>query len=151
MVLLEEYIEAYLSTIKYLDDVVSEPAAEFDLSFEQYLIMHKVANGHNVTLSDIVDERQVTRAAISRQIKMLVKKEYVTQEIDPIDRRRLFLRLTDAGYAVEAIVAERVETKFNQWMDSFGERQARYILGCINQFDAAVVSKTRANLRVVRK
>ena len=39
MNLVAKYINAYLSTIKYLNEMVDEPASLYDLSFEQYLIM----------------------------------------------------------------------------------------------------------------
>ena len=105
MQLLDDYIDAYISTLKYLDEVVSEPAAEYGLSFEQYLIMHAIAESYDdITLTDIVEKRKVTRAAISRQIKMLMKKEYVYQETDCHDRRRQILRLTNEGKVVCEVV-----------------------------------------------
>lgn len=90
MELLSQYIDAYLSTLKYLDEVVSEPAADYGLSFEQYLIMHSIADQDGLTLTDVVERRHVTRAAVSRQIKMLLKKEFIYQEPDEMDRRRMF-------------------------------------------------------------
>ena len=55
MELLSQYIDAYLSTLKYLDEVVSEPAADYGLSFEQYLIMHSIADQDGLTLTDVVE------------------------------------------------------------------------------------------------
>ncbi|MBM7616664.1 hypothetical protein JOC36_000197 [Weissella uvarum] len=57
MELLNEYIEAYLSTLRYLDEVIAEPADEYGLSFEQYLIMNQVAKEDGITLSAIVNNR----------------------------------------------------------------------------------------------
>lgn len=113
MELLSEYIDAYLSTLKYLDEVVSEPAADYGLSFEQYLIMHSIAQQDGLTLTDVVERRHVTRAAVSRQIKMLLKKEFIYQEPDTADRRRMLLHLTVTGREVEAIVTKRVENRFD--------------------------------------
>lgn len=41
--LLKEAIDVYLSSLKYLDNFVSEPATKYGLSFEQYLILHTIA------------------------------------------------------------------------------------------------------------
>lgn len=68
MPLVAKYINAYLSTIKYLNEMVAVPAAQYGLSFEQYLIMQGIAQHDGLTLTDIVAKRQVTRAAVSRQI-----------------------------------------------------------------------------------
>lgn len=147
MELLTEYVEAYLSTLKYLDEVVSEPAAEFGVSFEQYLIMHSIAQQDGITLTDIVDRRHVTRAAVSRQIKMLLKKEYVYQTPDDTDSRRMLLHLTDAGVEVETVVTGRVERRFDGWLETFGEEKALKVLEFIRQFDERVVSKTKAKVK----
>ncbi len=145
--LLNEYINAYLATLKYLDEVISEPADEYGLSFEQYLIMHSIAECDGITLTDIVASRHVTRAAVSRQIKMLLKKEYVYQEADAKDRRRMLLHLTEGGLAIEEIVTQRVTDCFDGWVEAFGEERARDILQFIQRFDEKVVSKSRAKAR----
>ncbi|WP_446002621.1 MarR family transcriptional regulator [Weissella viridescens] len=147
MDLLNEYIDAYLSTLKYLDEVISEPADEYELSFEQYLILHNIAQKDGLTLSDIVDNRSVTRAAVSRQIKMLLKRDYVYQEPDENDRRRMLLHLTEEGIEVEKVVTRRVETRFQGWVEVFGQTTAQNILEFIRTFDDKVVSKTKARSR----
>lgn len=147
MELLSEYIDAYLSTLKYLDEVVSEPAADYGLSFEQYLIMHSIAQQDGLTLTDVVERRHVTRAAVSRQIKMLLKKEFIYQEPDTADRRRMLLHLTVTGREVEAIVTKRVENRFDGWVQAFGEEQAHKVLAFIRQFDDKVMSKTKAKIK----
>ncbi|WP_419155217.1 MarR family winged helix-turn-helix transcriptional regulator [Weissella minor] len=147
MELLNEYIDAYLSTLKYLDEVISEPADEYGLSFEQYLIMHNIAQKDGLTLSDIVDDRKVTRAAVSRQIKTLLKRDYVYQEPDEDDRRRMLLHLTETGIEIEKIVTGRVENRFEGWVEVFGSVKAREILDFIKMFDDKVVSKTKAKAR----
>ena len=77
--LLDAFIDVYMSSLKYLDEFVSEPAKEFHLSFEQYLILREITRNHDVTLMDIASKRQVTRSAISRQIKVLLKQGYLRQ------------------------------------------------------------------------
>ncbi|TYC48450.1 MarR family transcriptional regulator [Weissella muntiaci] len=148
MKLLNEYIDAYLTTIKYLDDVVSEPAMEFGLSFEQYLIMHNVAHHHSgLTLTEIVESRNVTRAAISRQIKMLLRKQYIYQVPDRHDRRRMLLYLTPEGREVEQVVTERVQRRFEGWVESFGEESAKRGLRMLRLIEQKIVSKSRARIR----
>jgi DNA-binding MarR family transcriptional regulator len=147
MELLTEYIDAYLTTLKYLDEVVSEPAEEFDLSFEQYLIMRSIAEHEGMTLTDFVEIRHVTRAAVSRQIKMLLKKGFIYQKVDDNDRRRQFLHLTTRGREVESVVRARVERRFDGWVEAFGEEKARIVLDFIHQFESKVVSKTKAKIQ----
>lgn len=135
--LLDEYIDVYMKSLKYLDSFVSEPAMKYNLSFEQYLIMHDIAQQSHVTLARIADKRGVTRSAISRQIKVLLKLDYIYQQRDEKDHRRQFLRLTPRGSKIEAILAKAAEDRFSGWIDIFGEDRAMDLLQFIREFSEA--------------
>lgn len=135
MTLVKKYINAYLSTLKYLNDTVAEPVAIYDLSFEQYLIMYSVAQHDGLTLTDIVAKRQVTRAAVSRQIKMLLRKQYIWQEPDVMDRRRQLLHLTQRGEQIEALLTERIEIRFEGWLVALGEERSVDVLQFMTRFN----------------
>lgn len=141
MPLVAKYINAYLSTIKYLNEMVAVPAAQYDLSFEQYLIMQGIAQHDGLTLTDIVAKRQVTRTAVSRQIRMLLRKQYIWQESDVTDRRRMLLHLTKRGQEVERELTDRIECRFDSWLISLGEERATEILKYMIKFDEKALTK----------
>lgn len=141
MPLVAKYIHAYLSTIKYLNEMVAVPAAQYDLSFEQYLIMQGIAQHDGLTLTDIVAKRQVTRAAVSRQIRMLLRKQYIWHEADVTDRRRMLLHLTKRGQEVERELTDRIECRFDSWLISLGEERATEILKYMIKFDEKALTK----------
>lgn len=140
--LLEQYIDAYLVYLKYLGDIIARSAARFNLSFEQYLIIREIARRDKVTLTDIVDERNVTRAAVSRQIKVLLKRNYVYQEADIHDRRRMFLHLTPDGKEAERVISKRMRDRFNGWIDNFGTERIEDVLEFIIDFGELVTKET---------
>lgn len=92
--LLDKAINIYLTGLKGIESFISEPASEYNLSFEQFLILRKIINHPNIKLMDIAEQRQVTRSAVSRQLKVLFQQKYVEQKADPADRRRMFLVAT---------------------------------------------------------
>ncbi len=120
--------------------MVDEPAALYDLSFEQYLIMQGVAQHDGLTLTDIVAKRQVTRAAVSRQIRMLLRKKYIWQEADVTDRRRMLLHLTRRGQEVERELTQHIELRFDGWLVALGEERATEILKYMLKFDDKVLT-----------
>jgi len=132
--LLDAFIDAYMSSLKYLDEFVSEPAKEFHLSFEQYLILRDITQNKDVTLMDIASKRQVTRSAISRQIKVLLKQGYLRQQPDENDRRRLYLLATPAGSKAERVIRQRINCRFQGWVDVYGDDRAHEILNFIREF-----------------
>ncbi|MFC6294454.1 MarR family winged helix-turn-helix transcriptional regulator [Lactiplantibacillus daoliensis] len=121
--LLNNYFEAYQNTTKIMADLVAWPLTQNKLSFEQFLILRRIATTDAVTLNDIALQRQVTRSAISRQIKALLAQHYVFQVPDPQDRRRLYLHLTEAGQRVEVLVSSAITAHFDKWVDKLGESQ----------------------------
>ncbi|EEI70323.1 MAG: MarR family transcriptional regulator [Lentilactobacillus hilgardii] len=134
--LLQEAINVYLSSLKYLDNFVSEPATKYGLSFEQYLILHTIADREHVSLMDIASERKVTRSAISRQIKVLLQHDYIYQKPAESDRRRLYLHLTKSGEQVESKVTELTTARFDEWITHYGEDKVREILDFVKDFSS---------------
>ncbi len=139
--LLDEYVELYMSAIKYVEDLVSEPTQAYQLSFEQYLIMKEIADDNSVSLIDIAKKRGVTRGAISRQIRVLLKLDYITQEIDPDDRRRLILNLTPSGQKTVEELNPKIHNRFTSWMETFGEENVKQMLDLMNEFRHKIMVK----------
>lgn len=136
--LLNNYFEAYQSTTKIMMDLVAWPLSQNKLSFEQFLILRRIATTEQVTLNDIAVQRQVTRSAISRQVKALLTQHYVFQVPDPQDRRRLYLHLTERGQQVEALVNQAITKHFDSWVNQLGADQIEQILQMMADFSQQV-------------
>lgn len=139
--LLDEYIDIYMSAIKYVEDLVSEPTKAYQLSFEQYLIMKEIAEDSSVSLIDIAKKRGVTRGAISRQIRVLLKLDYITQEIDSNDRRRLILKLTPSGFQTVHELNPKINQRFASWVETFGIENSKQMLILMNEFRSKIMAK----------
>lgn len=61
------------------------------------------------------------------------------KKLNPLDRRRLFLHLTNSGKEVEEEISKNVATRFSGWVNIFGEDKAGEILDFIEEFDNRVV------------
>ncbi|MGJ3976267.1 Transcriptional regulator [Levilactobacillus brevis] len=139
--LLDAFIDVYMGSLKYLDEFISEPAQAFHLSFEQYLILREITQNDQVTLMDIASKRQVTRSAISRQIKVLLKAGYLQQQPDENDRRRLYLLVTPTGAKAERAIRQRINQRFQGWLDVYGDQRAHEILDFIRDFSQVTQMK----------
>lgn len=138
--LLKEYINIYISAIKYVEDLVSKPTQEYGLSFEQFLILEEINSNKSISLKDIAAKRRVTRGAISRQASVLIKNGYISQEIDPSDRRRMILHLTDTGAKVYSDLVPKVQARFNTWLEDFGIEKATKMLDLMTEFKEKVMT-----------
>jgi len=144
--LLNNYFDAYQDTTKLMTDLVAWPLSQNNLSFEQFLILRRLATADQVTLNDIAVQRKVTRSAISRQIKALLSQHYVFQVPDPTDRRRLYLHLTATGQQVERQVNQAITTHFDAWVQKLGIPQINHVLELMQTVTQQVVQlKTHAD------
>ncbi|MFC6181134.1 MarR family winged helix-turn-helix transcriptional regulator [Lactiplantibacillus daowaiensis] len=136
--LLNSYFEAYQSTTKLMADLVAWPLSQNNLSFEQFLILRRIAMADQVTLNDIASQRQVTRSAISRQIKALLSQEYIFQVPDPQDRRRLYLHLTASGERIEQLVDQAISEHFDAWVQQLGTSKVNQAIELLQTISSKV-------------
>lgn len=140
--LFDAFIKSYLYSLKYLQDFISAPAAEYGISFDQFLIMREVSEAKGeTTLMDVAESHRVSRSAISRQISGLLDNNYVVQQIDPHDRRRKILGLTSEGKKVEAKLMEIGLDRARKWIEIFGAAKLGKVLEFIKEFTQEVVTK----------
>ena len=137
--LLDKAINIYLTGLKGIESFISEPASEYNLSFEQFLILRKIINHPNIKLMDIAEQRQVTRSAVSRQLKVLFQQGYVEQKADPADRRRMFLVATKKGRDVERKIWQRINYRFANCVQIYGEERADQFLTLFEDFNQQII------------
>ena len=138
-----EFTDVYLSTLKYIEELISQPTSVYGLSFEQWLIMDTVANAAEpVTLTQLAAQRNVTKGAIARQMKPLLDQNYLEQQTDPSDRRRSFLQLSASGEQTQQEIARAVETRFSDWIEVFGVDDAQQLLSLLRRFDDVILRQS---------
>jgi len=138
--LLSAFVETYFTTIKNFNDLISAPMAKYKLSFEQYQILHDVAENEAISLTDIVNKRHVTKPAIARQIRVLRDLDYLHQEQSNLDRRRFLLHLTPLGVRVEHQVTEAARMQFNRWLTVLGHDKAEQLLSLLNEVGEKLIN-----------
>jgi DNA-binding MarR family transcriptional regulator len=81
-----------------------------DLTFQQYRFLQMIHNGSGQT--QIAQNLQVSMAAVSKAVNVLVKKNLLVRETGD-DRRCLKLKLTNEGNDLRKIVRGQVENQIN--------------------------------------
>ncbi|ADG41079.1 MULTISPECIES: MarR family winged helix-turn-helix transcriptional regulator [Leuconostoc] len=140
--LLTEFIDIYMSSLKNLEKLISQPTSEFGISFEQWLIMSAVAKNTSekpLTMTEIAATRGVTKGAVARQLKPLFEREYLQQIHDTADRRRVLLVLTQTGQEVESMITLRVNQRFNGWLEIYGHDEGLDLLNTFQRLDDLIV------------
>jgi MarR family transcriptional regulator, 2-MHQ and catechol-resistance regulon repressor len=98
---LDETIELFWETIppswrcirKKIHGVASE---SFGITVEQFHILRHIRKGKG-SVSELADEKQISRSAISQAVDILVEKGLIQRSQSPDDRRWVHLELTPDG------------------------------------------------------
>ncbi len=77
--------------------------------------------GTNVDIKRIQERLHISKPAISYNLNTLEKKEYIVREIDPKDRRRISVHVTQKGETAWKQSLQQHEDMWNEIMEKFGE------------------------------
>jgi DNA-binding MarR family transcriptional regulator len=79
--------------------------------------------GRGASAADLIRELDVSKQAASQLIDTLVLRGYLAREVNPEDRRRLTISLTERGLAAAAVVRAGVAEVDGQLAELCGPRQ----------------------------
>lgn len=138
--LLADYIDIYMNGIKYAEQLVSKPTQEYGISFEQFLILNDLNSLGQMTLKELTNRRKVTRGAISRQLRVLHKKHFITQVKDENDLRKTNINLTALGENVVNKLNPIINERFSNWIKMFGPERSKEMLELMREFIQRVMT-----------
>ncbi len=107
---------------------VRDPETGTQVSAHQVGILDHLDTDSPTMLSDLAGHMGVTPATMSIAIGRLVDLGYVTRVLDPVDRRKVQLRLTDAGARVCAANSVLEPTLVEAMLDRLSERDRKAAL-----------------------
>lgn len=84
----------------------------------------------NLKVSFLANEFDLTKATISDSVKVLIKKELLSKEINPLDTRSFTVRLTKKGYDI-VNKTKGFNSVLNKSIDSLSMAEKENLLGNI--------------------
>jgi len=94
---------------------------------------------------DIAASHHVSRSAISRQISILLKYDYVYQVANPADRRQKSLLLTEKGQDIDRQLIAAIQDVFDSWVNKLGSQRVEGMLDFFNDFTKQVIQVSAQN------
>lgn len=107
---------------------VRDPKTGVTVSAHQVGIMDHLDTDAPTILADLAAHMGVTSATMSTAIGRLVEQGYVTRVLDPVDRRKVQIRLTDAGARVCAANSVLEPTLVQDMLDHLSDRDRKAAL-----------------------
>jgi DNA-binding MarR family transcriptional regulator len=127
---------------------VRDPQTGNQVSAHQVGILDHLDTDSPTILSDLAAHMGVTPATMSIAVGRLVDAGYVTRVIDPVDRRKVQLRLTDAGGRVCAANSVLEPTLVEEMLDHLSEGDRKAALRGLQLLarGAAAAQRTRSKV-----
>lgn len=97
----ELLVEVFNHILSIEEDILKKEGVE--LSMTEVHVLEAIRNTTPATMSNIAERLRVTVGTLTTSIHTLVKKEYVYRERGTIDRRQVFIHLTDKARDVLVI------------------------------------------------
>jgi DNA-binding MarR family transcriptional regulator len=75
-------------------------AERFGVSAAEWRALAVLGRSGPMTFNELQEGAAMDKVRVSRTITTLMQKSYINREVDPFDRRRITLALTESGHAV---------------------------------------------------
>ncbi len=121
------------------------------VSSRQVSILDHLDAERPTMLTDLADHLGVTPATMSLAVGRLVDQGYVTRVVDPVDRRKVQLRLTDAGVRVTAANSVLEPTLVAEMLEQLSDSDRRAALRGLSLLARAAGSAQQARTQAQKK
>jgi DNA-binding MarR family transcriptional regulator len=131
---LDEAVTQILSTLPAMFRTIKQQARGTessgpwrDLGGSQIWVLHALTRGKQLS-GELARGFNVTNPTMTRIVDGLVEKGYVERQHDPVDRRRIYLRITEEGREVERQTHQQFRDAMTAFLRPLSEQQLGEIM-----------------------
>ncbi len=116
-------------------------SSQCELQMNELEILHIISGkaarpsgeGVNLNMQSIQERLQISKPAISYTLNTLEKKEYIVREIDPTDRRRISVHITQEGITASELSMQQHTDMWDRILERFGEAEMVQLTGLLTR------------------
>lgn len=123
----------YLQVSQTVSDIYS---SRHGLTVSEWRTLAVLGNHQPLSASDVVQRSSIDKVRVSRAIQGLLKRDLLQRLVDPDDRRRVNLHLTEKGQQVFADLVPRIRALEQQ------------LLGCLSPDEQQTLSALMTKVRL---
>ena len=111
------------------------------LTMDQVRLL-KILSHEPSTLGELAARHGVTPSTMSRSVDVLVRREWVSRESDPADRRQVILRLTGGGRAAHAEMVQHTEDTLTRLIEELDDSERDRLFDGMSVLHALLTRRT---------
>ena len=111
--------DLFYTYTNYLNNALKE----MDITISQARVLLVLAKNDGVSIDFLANKTNIGKSSITKSVKILEKKEFLTKEIDPDDNRKKIIKITSKGKEIKKFAFktnEEIENKLNR---QIGEKE----------------------------
>lgn len=98
-----------------------------DITFDQWLVLDVIVNNKDIKQTEIAEKTSKDTASVTRIIELLNKKGLVARQIDPNNRRKLILGVSNHGEKEYVKAGEVIAELTNKALSGLKEKRMKKI------------------------
>lgn len=116
-------------------------------AYIQYMdIIHKLSmHGENVKISDISDTLKLPRPGVTRTVKEMESKGYLSKYVSDEDGRIVYIKITEKGEELSDKYDKNYYNRLSKYLDNISDEEADCMIETINKF-YKVMSERRIDI-----
>ena len=119
----------FYEAIQQLDNMrraLNEPCEAYHISFEQFVLMKRIAVAGGIRPTKLSEDLRISRAAVRRKLTQLYYSDYLAKERSGVneDQRVVIISLTPTGEEVVKKIDKFYKAKLTTLIDPIEEIQA---------------------------
>lgn len=107
--------------------------SRYGLSVSEWRTLAVLGNHQPLSASDVVQHSSIDKVQVSRAIKGLLKRDLLQRSVDPADRRRVTLHLTEQGLRVFDDLVLQVRALEQQLLGCLSEDERQMLKVLMNK------------------
>ena len=134
--------EQFFTSIVHFRKLEATLSSECEMQMNEMAILHSIAGTccrecpcMNLYVPKIQQKLHISKPAISYILNTLEKKNYITREIDPKDRRKVSISATPEGRAAAEQSMKKYDEIWDEILERFGEDNMKNLIELIQSLD----------------
>lgn len=137
---METNLELLRAWIKMSENIKIKKILE-NVSFNEMLIMSYIYENENATASAISKKTNLLKSQMNRSLNELEKKKLISRNINPEDKRFVYLSLTKQGKQTYEKEHKRVMDVISKVRNTLGNKKTKLLTNYLNEAIDAIGGK----------
>jgi DNA-binding MarR family transcriptional regulator len=125
--LINRYVAVSFTVNKKAESLIKTQIGD-ELTNDQHYILRYIYRSGGCTSTELADAFEVNKSAITAIINRMVDRELIKRTRDELDRRVVYLTLTDAGNQLFEKTEEKVLSLVESIITKFDEKEIQHFL-----------------------